>query len=170
MVHLRSSAERVLAGGLVTVVIGGALSPFVMIGLLGCLLLLIGLAALVLGAVLVAIQHRTEFHARAVLGVVLLWAAAMGLIVTTFGICEIVMGVPAQALRIVPADSGIPDWLVYLVSTLLLAALFACGLSLATTLTATRCAGWAFAYVVVAPTAAMVSYLLSMLPYFDLSA
>jgi hypothetical protein len=63
-------AETVLAVGLLTVVIGAALSPFVLIGLLGCLLLLIGLAVHATCAVIA--RNRTISVGRGVSGVVLL--------------------------------------------------------------------------------------------------
>jgi hypothetical protein len=122
-------AETVLAVGLVTVVIGGALSPFVLIGLLGCLLLLIGLAVLATGAVIA--RNRTISVGRGVSGVVLLWTAAIGLIITTFGLCEIALDKPGQALQILPAVFGLSDWLMYLAASLILAGMFACGLRVA---------------------------------------
>ena len=161
-------AETVLAVGLVTVVIGGALSPFVLIGLLGCLLLLIGLAAVATGAVIA--RNRTISVGRGVSGVLLLWTAAIGLIITTFGLCEIALDMPEQALQILPAVFGLSDWLMYLAAILILAGMFACGLRVAAKVQAARCAWWGLAILAVGPAAAMIAYLLSIWPGFPVTA
>ena len=161
-------AETVLAVGLVTVVIGGALSPFVLIGLLGCLLLLIGLAVLATGAVIA--RNRTISVGRGVSGVVLLWTAAIGLIITTFGLCEIALDMPGQALQILPAIFGLSDCLMYLAASLILAGMFACGLRLAAKFQAARCAWWGLAILAVGPATAMIAYLLSIWPGFPVTA
>ena len=163
-----TKAETVLAVGLVTVVIGGALSPFVLIGLLGCLLLLIGLAVLATGAVVV--RNRTISVGRGVSGVVLLWTAATGLIITTFGLCEIALDMPGQALRILPAAFGLSDWLMYLAASLVPAGMFAGGLRVAANFRVARCAGWGLAILAVGPAAAMVARLLSFCPGFAVTA
>lgn len=160
--------ETILAVGLVTVVIGGAVSPFVMIGLLGCLLLLIGLAVLTIGAVLV--RNRAIPAGRAASGVILLCTAATVLITTTFGLCEIALDMPEQALRILPAALGLSDWLIYLAATLVPAGMFAGGLRVAAKFQAARCAGWGLAILAVGPAAAMVARLLSICPGFEVTA
>lgn len=161
-------AETILAVGLATIALGGGLSPFVLIGLLGCLFLLIGLILLATGAV--AVRNRAASARRTYLGIILLWTAALGLIIVTFGICELSVGLPGQALRLLPAGFGLPDWLVYLAADLLFAGLFAGGLRLAANFDAARSAGWAFAVFAVGPGAAICSYLLSLVPFFDLTA
>lgn len=163
-----TKAETVLAAGLVTVVIGGALSPFVLIGLLGCLLLLIGLAVLATGAVLV--RDRAISAGRAVSGVILLCTAATVLIVTTFGLCEIALDMPGQALQILPAVFGLPDWLTYLAASLILAGTFACGLRVTAKSQTVRCAWWGLAILAVGPAAATVAYLLSIWHGFPVTA
>ena len=150
-------AETVLAVGLVTVVIGGALSPFVLIGLLGGLLLLIGLAVLATGAVIA--RNRTVSVGRGVSGVVLLWTAAIGLIITTFGLCEIAFAMPEQALQILPSIFGLSDYLMYLAASLIFAGMFACGLRVAANVPVARCASWGLAILAVGPAAAMIAYL-----------
>ena len=163
-----SRAETVLAAGLVTVIIGGALSPFVMIGLLGCLLLLIGLTLLATGAVLV--RDRAIPGGRAASGVILLFAAAAGLIITTFGFCEIALDMPGQALQILPAAFGLSGRLIYLVASLVTAGMFAGGLRVAARFRIARCSVWGLANLVVGPAAATASRLLSICPGFNVTA
>ena len=153
-------AETVLAVGLVTVVIGGALSPFVRIGLLGRLLLLIGLAVLWTGAVIAFVaRNRTISVWRGASGAVLLGTAAIGLINATFdSVREMTLYKPPQ---IPLARFGLSDCLIFLAESLILAGMFACGLRLAAKYQAARCAWWALAILAVGPAAIMIAYLLS---------
>jgi hypothetical protein len=138
-------AEKVLAAGLVAVAVGGAIWPYGIVGLLGALFLVIGLAVLAVGGMI--LRNRGVSRGRAEWGIVLQCVAAFGLFLGP-SVVRIIWMVLQLSLEVADAVE-ISRLMFLLVLSLGPPLLFARGLRLTADFTTARCVVWALAVVAV---------------------
>jgi len=119
---MQLKADRLFLTGLMLVVAGGALAPFVLIGLLGCFLLFLGAACL--SSASVALGGPAPNRSRPVASALLLCLASLLLILTTFCMSTLTAETVVQRTRHLPPPSHRLGFVFWLAISLGPAALF----------------------------------------------
>jgi hypothetical protein len=149
-----SKGEWLFTLGLVLLAVGGALAQFVMIGLIGCLLLLAAWMCFVMGAAFVGDRKSGTWLNAA--GSVLVGAAGLGLAATIFGLTNIPASIAVERMRSLPPQSYATDGLAWTSALAVAATLFAVGLRMTAAFSWWRCVAWALATMATAPVAVLV--------------